>query len=90
MNSRLLILSVGAGVVFATIASHAMRHAATSGRIAAPVTAVVRNDLGQLKWVVTQPVEYTPLEAEGRHLYLQAGCTYCHSQHARPVTGNRA
>ena len=87
MNPRLLIISVGAGVVVLTIASHAMRHAVTSGRIAAPVTAVVRDDLGQLKWLVTQPVEYTPLEAEGRRLYLQTGCTYCHSQHARPVTG---
>ncbi len=50
------------------------------------VTAVVRNDLGQFKWVVTQAADYTPLEAAGRRLYTQAGCAYCHSRYTRPVT----
>jgi cytochrome c oxidase cbb3-type subunit I/II len=27
--------------------------------------------------------EYTPLEAEGRNLYMNLGCFYCHSQQAR-------
>ncbi len=52
----------------------------------APVTAVVRNDLGQFKWVATQATDYTPLQAAGRQVYLQAGCWYCHSQYVRPVT----
>ncbi len=51
----------------------------------APVTAVVRTDLGQLKWVATQATDYTPLEEAGRQLYLKSGCTYCHSQYVRPV-----
>ncbi len=51
----------------------------------AQVTAVVRTELGQLKWVVADPKPYTPLEAEGRRLYLESGCTHCHSQHAHPI-----
>jgi len=51
----------------------------------APVTAVVRTDLGELKWVATEATDYTPLEAAGRQLFLKDGCTYCHSQYYRPV-----
>jgi cbb3-type cytochrome oxidase cytochrome c subunit len=28
--------------------------------------------------------EYTPLEAEGRSLFMSYGCFYCHSQQVRP------
>jgi cytochrome c oxidase cbb3-type subunit 2 len=45
----------------------------------------VRNDLGQLRWVVMPATDYTPLEAAGRAVYLRGGCTYCHSQYVRPV-----
>lgn len=51
----------------------------------ATVTAAVRNDLGQLKWVVTAPTDYTPLQREGRRLFLESGCTYCHSKYSLPV-----
>lgn len=51
------------------------------------VTAVVRTDLGQLKWMLTQATAYTPLEQRGRDVYLREGCWYCHSQFVRPVTG---
>ena len=54
------------------------------------VTAVVRNDLGQLKWIATRPTALTPLEEAGRKVYLRGGCFYCHSQYVRPVsTDNR-
>ncbi len=59
--------------------------AAQPGAPLPQVTAVVRNSLGELEWVTTEVTGYTPLEAEGRRLYLQSGCTYCHSQHARPA-----
>ncbi len=49
------------------------------------VSAVLRNDIGQLKWVTMEPTDYSPLEAEGRRLYLESGCAYCHSQHQHPV-----
>lgn len=51
------------------------------------VTAVVRTDLGQLKWLLTRATDYTPLEQRGRDVYLREGCWYCHSQFVRPVTG---
>ena len=51
------------------------------------VTAVIRNDLTQLKWMVTESTDYTPLQEEGRRVYLREGCWYCHSQFVRPVTG---
>jgi cytochrome c oxidase cbb3-type subunit 2 len=51
------------------------------------VTAVVRTDLGQLKWLMTSATAYTPLEQRGRDVYLREGCWYCHSQFVRPVTG---
>jgi cytochrome c oxidase cbb3-type subunit 2 len=51
------------------------------------VTAVVRTDLGQLKWIETQATDYTPLQQAGRRVYLREGCWYCHSQFVRPVTG---
>ena len=51
------------------------------------VTAVVRTDLGQLKWIHTQATDYTPLEEAGRLVYLREGCWYCHSEYVRPVTG---
>lgn len=53
---------------------------------AAPqVTAVVRTELGQLKWVVTDARPYSALEAEGREIYLKSGCTHCHSQYQHPI-----
>jgi cytochrome c oxidase cbb3-type subunit 2 len=51
------------------------------------VTSVVRTDLGQLKWMMTNATAYTPLEQRGRDVYLREGCWYCHSQFVRPVTG---
>ena len=35
------------------------------------VTAVVRTDLGQLKWMLTRATNYTPLEQRGRDVYLR-------------------
>ena len=48
------------------------------------VTAAVRTGLGELKWVATQATDYTPLQAKGRELFLNSGCTYCHSLYKRP------
>lgn len=51
------------------------------------VTRVVRTDLGELKWMESQAVDYTPRENRGRDIYIREGCWYCHSQYVRPVTG---
>ena len=53
------------------------------------VTRVVRTDLGQLKWTMADATDYTPLEAEGRRIYIREGCWYCHSQYVRPVQGEK-
>ena len=51
------------------------------------VTAVVRTDFGQLKWMISESTDYTPAQRLGRQVYLREGCWYCHSQYVRPVTG---
>jgi cytochrome c oxidase cbb3-type subunit 2 len=51
------------------------------------VTKVVRTDLGELKWMEHAASAYTPLEQQGRAVYVREGCWYCHSQYVRPVTG---
>ena len=51
------------------------------------VTKVVRTDLGELKWMEHRASAYTPLEQQGRAVYVREGCWYCHSQYVRPVTG---
>ncbi|WP_246738101.1 cbb3-type cytochrome c oxidase subunit II [Bradyrhizobium sp. CCBAU 051011] len=51
------------------------------------VTAVVRTDYGQLKWMLSDATDYTPTQQLGRQVYLREGCWYCHSQYVRPVTG---
>ncbi len=51
------------------------------------VTRVVRNDLGDLKWVVGNSTDYTPQQQRGRDVYTREGCWYCHSQYVRPVAG---
>src|SRR3546814_20725907 len=53
----------------------------------AKVTAVVRTDLGELKWMETQSTDYDELQALGRAVYTREGCWSCHSQFVRPVTG---
>lgn len=85
MNFRTVAVLAGAGglVVLATMG---MSRTTDTVPLGAPVTAAVRNDFGQLRWVATEATDYTPLEAAGRSLYLQAGCTYCHSQHMPPVS----
>jgi cytochrome c oxidase cbb3-type subunit I/II len=51
------------------------------------VTKVVRTDLGELKWVMGDATDYTPLQAKGRQIYIREGCWYCHSQYVRPIGG---
>ena len=52
------------------------------------VSAAVLNDLGQLRWITTTPSPLTPLEAEGRTLYVQSRCAFCHSQYAEPASSD--
>ncbi len=91
MKARTIALAAGVAACALALASHAARstieapESASAKRTVAPVTAVVRNELGQLKWVATEATDYTPLEAAGREVYAQARCWFCHSQYNRPV-----
>lgn len=51
------------------------------------VSKVVRTDLGELKWMISDATDYTPQQALGRKIYIREGCSYCHSQFVRPVAG---
>ncbi len=84
LNPQLAAPILGAGLFFLALTNQAAHSADQSNRVKAPVTAVVRNDLGQLKWVATEATNYTPVEAAGRRLYEEARCSYCHSQYSPP------
>jgi cytochrome c oxidase cbb3-type subunit 2 len=90
LNARIAALLAGAGIIVLVLISHAGRAtndpASGSSHRPPPVTSVVRNDLGELKWMATEATDYTPTELAGRDVYLRSGCAYCHSQYVRPAT----
>jgi cytochrome c oxidase cbb3-type subunit 2 len=87
MNPPFIALAAAASLSLAVVTGGLRMLAASAPpHPAAAVTAVVRNDLGQLKWVATQATDYTPLEKAGRAVYQRAHCSFCHTQYVRPVT----
>ena len=89
MNFNARFVTLVAGVLFfflALVTQGVLPFIEPSARTTA-VTAVVRTDLGQLKWARTEATDYTPVQQLGRRVYLREGCWYCHSQYVRPVTG---
>jgi cytochrome c oxidase cbb3-type subunit 2 len=85
MNLRIVLLASSIGFSFVPLGTQGAPPA-TEPLNTGLVTAVVRNNLGQLKWIATQATDYTALEAAGRRVYMKAGCSYCHSQYVRPVS----
>ena len=85
MKAPVVALGVGAAACVLVLVTHRAQPMSPPTTSGSPVTAVVRNDVGQLKWVTVQPTDYTPLEREGRRVYILAGCQYCHSQFVRPI-----
>lgn len=81
---RILAPVLGPSLVFLVFATQTVDSSEPASQTKAPVTAVVRTDLGQLKWVATHAVPYSPLEEAGRQIYVQARCAYCHSQYTEP------
>ena len=89
MNFNARFVTLVAGVLFfflALVTQGVLPFLEPSSRTA-DVTAVVRTDLGQLKWTRTEASDYTAVQQLGRRVYLREGCWYCHSQYVRPVTG---
>jgi cytochrome c oxidase cbb3-type subunit 2 len=87
MNARFVALVAGVGFFFLAVVTQGILPFVEPTARTTRVTAVVRTELGQLKWLVTEATDYTPSEQLGRRVYLREGCWYCHSQYVRPVTG---
>jgi cytochrome c oxidase cbb3-type subunit I/II len=87
MNARLVALVAGVGFFFLAVITQGVLPFVELSARSTLVTAVVRTDLGELKWVKTEATDYTPLQRSGRQVYLREGCWYCHSEYVRPVTG---
>jgi cytochrome c oxidase cbb3-type subunit I/II len=87
MNARFVALVAGVFFFFLAVVTQGILPFVEPSARTNRVTAVVRTDLGQLKWMVTEATDYTPLQQLGRRVYLREGCWYCHSQYVRPVTG---
>jgi len=87
MNARFVALVAGVFFFFLAVVTQGILPFIEPSARTNRVTAVVRTDLGQLKWMLTEATDYTPLQELGRRVYLLEGCWYCHSQYVRPVTG---
>ena len=81
-------LAVGAGFFFVTLAMfvQGVLPALIPETRSTRVTRAVRTDLGDVKWVRADAVDYSDAQARGRRVYIREGCWYCHSQYVRPVT----
>jgi cytochrome c oxidase cbb3-type subunit I/II len=87
MTARFVALVAGVLFFFLAVFTQGILTLIEPSARTTDVTAVVRTDLGQLKWMLTEATDYTPLQQQGRRVYLREGCWYCHSQYVRPVTG---
>jgi cytochrome c oxidase cbb3-type subunit I/II len=87
MNARIVALVAGVFFFFLAVVTQGILPFIEPSARTDRVSAAVRTDLGQLKWMVTNATDYTPLQLLGRRVYLREGCWYCHSQYVRPVTG---
>lgn len=87
MSARFVTLVAGIFFFFAALVTQGFLPFFEPSARTNRVTAVVRTDFGQLKWMITEAADYTPLQRLGRDVYLREGCWYCHSQYVRPVTG---
>jgi len=83
------IISLGAGVACISAATlvQGILPAVVPQSWDTKVTRVVRTDIGELKWMVSDATDYTPEQADGRKTYIAEGCWYCHSQFVRPIAG---
>jgi cytochrome c oxidase cbb3-type subunit I/II len=87
MTARFVALVAGVLFFFLAVFTQGILTLLEPSARTTDVTGVVRTDLGQLKWMLTEATDYTPLQKRGRAVYLSEGCWYCHSQYVRPVTG---
>ena len=86
-STRIIALGAGVACIAAATLVQGILPAVVPQSWDTKVTRVVRTDLGELKWMVSDATDYTPAQAAGRQTYIAEGCWYCHSQFVRPVTG---
>lgn len=87
MNARSVALIAGVGFFFLAVITQGILPFVEPQSRSTKVTQVVRTDLGELKWMVSEATDYNDQQKLGRAVYIREGCWYCHSQFVRPVTG---
>ena len=87
MSARFVALVAGVFCFFLALVTQGVLPFFEPSARVSTVTSVVRTDMGQLKWMLSNATDYTPQQWLGRQIYLREGCWYCHSQFVRPVTG---
>ena len=66
MTARFVALVAGILCFFLAVFTQGILTLIEPSARTADVTAVVRTDLGQLKWMATEATDYTPLQERGR------------------------
>jgi cytochrome c oxidase cbb3-type subunit 2 len=87
MTARFVTLVAGIGFFFLAVITQGILPLIEPESRSTKVTTVVRTDLGELKWMVSESTDYNDQQKLGRAVYIREGCWYCHSQFVRPVTG---
>jgi cytochrome c oxidase cbb3-type subunit I/II len=87
MNARFVSLVAGIGFFFLAVVTQGILPLVEPQSRSTKVTQVVRTDLGELKWMMSDATDYTEQQQLGRAVYTREGCWFCHSQFVRPVTG---
>ena len=85
MSARFVALVAGVGFFFLALITQGVLPYFEPTARTSRVTSVVRTDFGELKWMISEATDYTPLQQLGRGVYLREGCWYCHSQFVRPA-----
>ena len=86
-STRIIALGAGVACISAATLVQGILPALVPQSWDTKVTRVVRTDIGELKWMVSDATDYTPEQANGRKTYIAEGCWYCHSQFVRPIAG---
>ena len=87
MSARFVALVAGIGFFFLAVLTQGILPFVEPQSRSTKVTQVVRTDLGELKWMMSEATDYTEQQQLGRAVYTREGCWFCHSQFVRPVTG---
>jgi cytochrome c oxidase cbb3-type subunit I/II len=87
MSARFVALVAGVAFFFLAVVTQGILPLVEPQSRTTKVTQVVRTDLGELKWMVSEATDYNAQQQLGRAVYIREGCWYCHSQFVRPVTG---